>query len=142
MEWEAQTSVRQCSTSTFQNSCAHAGVEGNDRADGLARKATTTSGLRLGGSQMLRSLRHYLRAHNRGLHAIDRPVERGVKRGSVQRSSLKKKDEKGHRQSDTEWIFRPLYDQANTETVSKTMLGTFLRGNGRIWDFPSSYIPP
>ena len=140
VEWEAQTSMRQCSTSTFQNSCVHAGVEGNDRADRLARKATTTSGLRLGRSQMLRSLRHYLRAQSRGLHAIDRLVERGVERGSVQRSSLKRKDEKGHRQSHTGRIFCPLYDQANIGTVS--MLGTFLRGNRRIWDFPSSYIPP
>ena len=40
----------------------HAGVKGNDRADRLAGKATLTSGLLLGKSEMLRSLRHYLRA--------------------------------------------------------------------------------
>ena len=40
----------------------HAGVKRNDRADRLAGKAALTSGLRLGRSKALRSLRHYLRA--------------------------------------------------------------------------------
>ena len=40
----------------------HAGVKRNDRADRLAGKATLTSGLLLGRSEVLRSLRHYLRA--------------------------------------------------------------------------------
>ena len=39
----------------------HAGVKGNNRADRLADKATITGGLRLGRSEVLRSLRHYLR---------------------------------------------------------------------------------
>ena len=42
----------------------HAGVKGNDRADALAGKATFTNDLRLGRSEVLRSLRHYLRAQN------------------------------------------------------------------------------
>ena len=36
----------------------HAGVKGSDRAGRLAGKATLTSGLLLGRSEMLRSLRH------------------------------------------------------------------------------------
>ena len=37
----------------------HAGVKGNDGADRLAGKATLTSGVLLGISEVLRSLRHY-----------------------------------------------------------------------------------
>ena len=61
----------------------HAGVKGNDRADRLAGKATLTSGLLLERSEVLRSLRHYLRAQCRGYHTIDRLEERGVERGSA-----------------------------------------------------------
>ena len=50
----------------------HARVKGNDRADRLAGKATLTSGLLLGRSDVLRSLRHYLRAQGQGHHTIDR----------------------------------------------------------------------
>ena len=66
-----------------------AGVKENDRADGLACKATLTSGLLLGGSEVLRSLRHYLRTQSQGHHTIDRLEERGVERESARRSSLK-----------------------------------------------------
>ena len=38
----------------------HAGVKGNDRTDRLAGKATLKSGLLLGRTEVLRSLRHYL----------------------------------------------------------------------------------
>ena len=61
----------------------------DDRADRLAGKATLTNGLLLGRSEVLRSLRHYLRAQSQGHHAIDRLEERGVERGSARRSSLK-----------------------------------------------------
>ena len=80
----------------------HAGVKGNDPADRLAGKATLTSGLLLGRSEMLRSLRHCLRAQSQGHHTIDRLEERGVERGNARRSSLKGRDE-GHRQSDEHW---------------------------------------
>ena len=40
------------------------GVKGNDRADRLAGKTTIIGGLRLGRSEVLRSLRHYLRAQS------------------------------------------------------------------------------
>ena len=42
----------------------HARVEGNDRADRPTGKATTTSGLHLGRSEVLRSLSHCLRAQS------------------------------------------------------------------------------
>ena len=53
----------------------HTGVTGNDGAGGLAGKATTTSGWRLGSYEVLRSLRHYLQALGQG-HTIDRLGER------------------------------------------------------------------
>ena len=61
----------------------HAGVKRNDRADRLAGKATLTSGLLLGRSEVLRGLRHYLRAQSQGHHTIDHLEERGVERGSA-----------------------------------------------------------
>ena len=67
----------------------HAGVNGNDRAVTLAGETTLTSGLLLGRSEALRSLRHYLQAQSQGRHTIDRLKMRGVERGSARRSSLK-----------------------------------------------------
>ena len=64
----------------------HAEVNGNDRADRLAGKATLTSGLRLGRSEVLRCLRHYLRAQILGYYTNDRLEERGVERGRARRS--------------------------------------------------------
>ena len=65
----------------------HTGVKGNDRADTQAGKATLTSVLLLGSSEVLRILRHCKRAQSRGHHTIDRLDERGVERGSARRSS-------------------------------------------------------
>ena len=56
----------------------HAGVKGNYRSDRLASKATITGGLRLGKSEVLGILRHYLRAQSQGHHIIDRLEERGI----------------------------------------------------------------
>ena len=92
----------------------HAGVKGNDRADRLAGKTTLTSGLLLGRSEMLRSLRHYLRAQSQGDHTIDRLEERGVERGSARRSSLKGRE-------------RAIVNQTNIATVLKATLGKLLR---------------
>ena len=50
----------------------HAGVMGNDQADRPVGKATLTNGLHLGGSEMLRSLRYYLRAQSQGHHTNNR----------------------------------------------------------------------
>ena len=95
----------------------HAGVKGNDWADRLAGKATLTSGLLLGRSEVLMSLRHYLRAQSQGHHTIDRLEERGVERGSARRSSLKGRE-------------RDLVNQTNIGIVSKaTSVGEIL-GHG------------
>ena len=59
----------------------HAAVTRNDQADRLAGKATLTSVLLLGISEVLRSLRHHLRTQSQEHHTIDRLKERGVKRG-------------------------------------------------------------
>ena len=107
----------------------HAGVKGNDRADRLAGKATLTSGLFLGSFEVLRSLRHYLRAQSQGHHTIDRLEERGVERGSARRPSLKGRE-------------RAIVNQTNTGTFSKATMGELLRdGVERIWAFPSAQIP-
>ena len=45
----------------------HAGEKGNDWADRLAGKATLTSGLLLGRSEVLRSLIHYLRTQTKDI---------------------------------------------------------------------------
>ena len=104
----------------------HAGVKGNDRADRLAGKATITSGLLLGRSEVLRSLRHYLRALSQGHRTIGRLEERGVERGSARRSSLKGRE-------------RAIVNQTNVGTVSKAMLGTLLGDRvERIWAFPGA----
>ena len=104
----------------------HAGVKGNDRADRLAGKATTTSGLLLGRSEVFRSLRHHLRAQSQGHHAIDRLEERGVERGSARRSSLKGRE-------------RVIVNQTNIGTVSKAKLWKLLgHWVERIWAFLSA----
>ena len=67
----------------------HAGVKaGNNQADILAVKKQQPyipSGMRLGRSEMLRSLRHYLQAQNQGHYAVDHLEETGVERGSARR---------------------------------------------------------
>ena len=92
----------------------HAGVKRNDGADRLAGKATLTSGLLLGRSEVLRSLRHYLRAQSQGHHTIDLLEERDVERGSARRSSLKGRE-------------RAIVSKTNIGTISKATLGKLLR---------------
>ena len=80
----------------------HAGVKGNDRADRLAVKAALTSGLLLERSEVLRSLRHYLRAQSQGHHDIDR-LE-GERPGKRKRQTIfLERTREGHRQSDEHW---------------------------------------
>ena len=88
----------------------HAGGKGNDQADRLAGKATTTSGLRLGWCEVLRNLRHYLQPQSQGRHTTDRLGERG----SVWHSSLKRQE-------------RAIVSRTNTGTVSKATLGKLTR---------------
>ena len=90
----------------------HAGMKGNDRADRLAGKAALTSGSLLGRSEVLRSLRRYLRAQSQGHHTIDRLEERG----GAKRSSSKGRE-------------RAIINRTNIGTVSKAMMGN-RRGRG------------
>ena len=80
----------------------HAGVKGNDRADRLAgKKATIANGLRLGRSDMLRSLRHYLRDTASDI-AYRSPG--GERRGKRKRSPIfPERTRESHRQSDEHW---------------------------------------
>ena len=50
--------------------------EMTEQIDRPAGKATITDGLRLGRSEVSRSLRHYLRAQSQEHHTIDRMEER------------------------------------------------------------------
>ena len=98
-------------------------------ADRLEGKATLTSDLLLGRSEVLRSLRHHLRAQSQGHHTIDRLEERGMERGIARRPSLKGRE-------------KAIVGQTNIGTVSKATLGKLLRdGVERIWACPSAYIP-
>ena len=92
----------------------HAGVTGNDRADRLAGKATLTSGLLLGRSEVLKSLKHYLRAQSQRHHNTNRLEECGVERGSAGQASLKGRE-------------RAIVNQTNVGRVSKATLGKLLR---------------
>ena len=58
-----------------------------------------------------------LEAQSQGHHTVDRLEERGVKRGSARRSSLKGRE-------------RAVIDQTNIGTVSKATLGKLLRETG------------
>ena len=113
----------------WANCPEHGDVEGNERADRLEGKTTLTSGLLLGISEMLKSLRQYLWVQSQGHHTIDRLEERGVEKGSAGRSSLKGRE-------------TAVVSQTNTGTVSKAMLKKLLRdGVERIWAFPSALSP-
>ena len=94
----------------IRNCPGHAGVNGNDRAGRMAGYASLTSGLLLGRSEVLRSLRHYLRTQSQGHHIIDCLEERGVERGSARQSSFKERE-------------RAIVNQTNIGTVSKATLG-------------------
>ena len=119
----------QWTTSTFENSFGYTALDMSawremmEKIDWLkkqtnkTKKTTTaaiTSRLRLGRSEVLRSLRHYQRAQNQRQHTTDHLEERGVARGSARRSSLKVRE-------------RAIVSQTNTGTVSKATLGKLLR---------------
>ena len=92
----------------------HDGERGNDRADRVAGKATLTSGLLLGRSEVLRTLRHYLWAQSQGHHPADHMEEKSVERGSARRSFMKGRE-------------RAIVNQTNIGTVSMATLGKLLR---------------
>ena len=78
---------------------------------------------KIGRSEVLRSLRRYLRTQSQRHHATDRLEERGVESGSTRRSCLKGRE-------------RAIVSHMNFGTFSKTTLGEPLRvGVERIWAF-------
>ena len=96
----------------------HTGVEENDRADSLVGKATLTSCLLLGESELLRNLRHYVR---------DIAPSIALRREAWKEEALEiflEKKRESHRESD------------DTGTVSKATFGKLLSdGVERIWLF-------
>ena len=85
-------------------------MKGNDRADRLAGKATLSSGLLRGRSQVLKSLRHYLRAQSQGHHTVYRMEGTGIHIGSDIRSFLKGRE-------------RAIVNETSVGTVLKATLG-------------------
>ena len=101
-------------------------IKGGDPVKRLGDSATITSVLGLGRSEVLRSLRHYLRAQSQEPHTIDRLEERGVERRFARRSFLKGRE-------------RAIDSQTNFGTVSEATSRKPLRdGVGRIWALPSA----
>ena len=92
----------------------HARVSGNERADRLASTADITSGLQLGGAEVLRGLRNFLNMDRPEHHSIDRLKERGVEKGSGRHSTLQGRE-------------RSVFNQANISTVLRATLGRLLR---------------
>ena len=132
VEWEAQTGMCQWSTPTFENSrrCTALSIpewkETTEEIDWRAKHAIIKSGLHLGRSEVLRSLRHYLRAQSQGHHTINRLQETGVERGSASRSSLETGVERGSAsRSSLKGRERAIINQMNIGTVSKETLGNF-----------------
>ena len=83
-------------------------------------KLAVISDLRLGRSEVLRSLRHHQRAQSQGHYTIDLLEERGVEKGMARRSSLKIRE-------------------SVTVNRTKEKLEKLLRDWAeRIWTFPSA----
>ena len=93
---------------SVQGVCSgYAVVKGSNRADRLTGKVTIASGMRVGRSEVLRSLRHYMRVHIQGHHRS--PGEKRRRKRSARVPSLKK-------------TRKVIVSQANAKTVSKVKL--------------------
>ena len=107
----------------------HAGVSGNEQADRLASTADITSGLQLGRADVLRGLRDSLN--------MDRPEHHSIVLPEGKRS--------GERKPPTSILQgreRPVFNQANIDTVLRATLGRLLRdGAERVWAFPCATMP-
>ena len=101
-----------------------AGVKGNEQADRLANTANIiiSSGLQLCRAQVLSSLSNILNMDRPEHPSTDRLKERGVEKGSDQRSTM--------------------FTYTNIGTVSKAILGRLLReGVQHVWAFQSATKP-
>ena len=98
--------------------------ESREMTDQIDRReeATLTSGFRLGRSEVLRSLRHYLWTQSQGHHIIDRPEERGAERG---RSCLKCRE-----WAIVNWLSLKLFERQRWGNLWETMWrrASFLNG--------------
>ena len=94
-------------SSTFEESCGCTALDMLDISKEITEQTDwRTKQPRLGRSEVLRSLRHNLRAQSQGYHTIDSLEKRGIVRGSAQRSSLRGRE-------------RTIVNQTNVGTVSK-----------------------
>ena len=84
----------------------HTGVSGNERADRLASTADITSGLQLGGAEVLRGLRNFLNIDRPEHHSTDHLKDRGVKKGSGRHSTFQGRE-------------RSVFNQISICTVSR-----------------------
>ena len=127
VEWEAETYMCRWSTSTFGNPCGCTARYMPEWSE-YRRPSRQTGGQRnehkwfASRKEVLRSLRLSARTKPRVYHSIDRLEERGVKRGSFRRSSLRGRE-------------RVILNQTNTGNVLKA---TSERGVERMWAFPSA----
>ena len=96
VEWKSQTGISRWSTSTFERSCGCTALdmpewrETAEQTDWRAKQLPQVACF----SEVLRSLRHYLRAQSQGHHTTDRLEGRGVDRRSGRR--FPSKDERGN----------------------------------------------
>ena len=122
VEWETQTSIYKCPMFNIHLKRlqwmyypVHDRVKGSDWADRLAGEAAITSGLNLGRSEVLNSLRHYQWAHWSQIHhTFEHLEERGTERGTAWWSFWKG------------WE-KVIVNQTNIWTVSKAMCRKCLR---------------
>ena len=100
----------------------HASMKRNDWANGVVGKAAITCSLCLRGSDMLRSLRHYLCAQSQGQHISDHQEERGMEEEAL--SDLPWKDKR--RAPSMRWTLEQFKDFIGK--TSERQDGVFLYG--------------
>ena len=100
----------------------HASMKRNDWANGVVGKAAITCSLCLRGSDMLRSLRHYLCAQSQGHHIIGHQEERGMEEEAL--SDLPWKDKR--RASSMRWTLEQF--KGFIGKTSERQDGVFLYG--------------
>ncbi|NQZ78185.1 MAG: endonuclease/exonuclease/phosphatase family protein, partial [Ekhidna sp.] len=113
-DWHEAMRSLQLKKLTWMYCPGHAGVKGNERADRLAGRGTVIGGLKLGRSDVIRSLRKHLQEQERGHHTIDHLVDKNIKRGSGRKSILKGKA-------------RSIINQTSIGVVSKPTLQRLLK---------------
>ena len=114
--------------------CGDTGIEGSGRAERLACNAAITSGLHLERPEVLRSLRHYLRAQSQGHQASANLEETGHRKGKRSVVFLQRTRKDKH-QSDQRWK----YFTGNSGKASERRDGMYVAYN--LWVFPNAPLP-